>query len=64
MNSLHDVLQDAHIIQYADDTMIYSGERKYFISDSKASQSNKWLVHLFELYHLTLNTNKNEVILF
>ena len=41
INSLQHVLQDALIIQYADDTLFYSGDRKCLKSYSKVSQNNE-----------------------
>ena len=46
------------MLQYADDTPIYSADKNLFYSNSKLSQNIERLVHFFKMHPLTLNAKK------
>ena len=57
-------MKNAHTLQYADDSLIYSADKISLNMNSKVSQNIQWLAYFFEKHHLTLNANKTEFSFF
>ena len=58
------ITKDCNLVQYADDTMIYS-DHVDEVHATKALENNvKNLINFFESHYLTINTDKTEFIIF
>ena len=64
IDSLHNVVQHAHIIDYPDDNLIFSVDKNYLKSFSKMSQNIVQLLHFSEMHHLTVYVNKMNLSFF
>ena len=58
------VSNNCQLVQYADDTMIYSAHQDENQAIQNLEENVKDLVHFFECHRLTINADKTEFIIF